>query len=243
MLKEKVKELAMQKGVQTIGVASAERLNAEAPPGYRPEDNLPGTNSIIVYLLPWPQPLTERLPESRAVYSRIMLTINNISDALGWEMALLFQEQGFQAYPIPNSDPYNLQDLMGYFSHKHAAFEAGLGHFGLNNLLLTPRYGPRQRFGSVLTTAKLECDKPFEGDLCTPWHEKCQYACMTGCPVDAYPKQYELTRRLKQEGVSIDKVACSYYQDRGLPRMGRNGFTYRCGLCITNCPAGKLELI
>lgn len=41
------------------------------------------------------------------------------------------------------------------------------------------------------------------------------------------------------QGVDINKQGCSYYQDRGLPCMGRNGYTHRCGMCINACPAGS----
>jgi ferredoxin len=41
------------------------------------------------------------------------------------------------------------------------------------------------------------------------------------------------------KGTDIDKPGCSYYQDRGLPHMGRNGYTFRCGLCIAACPVGS----
>ena len=41
------------------------------------------------------------------------------------------------------------------------------------------------------------------------------------------------------KGTDIDKLGCSYYQDRGLPHMGRNGYTFRCGLCINACPVGS----
>ena len=39
----------------------------------------------------------------------------------------------------------------GPFSHRHAATRAGLGEFGYNNIVLTPQFGPRQRFNSIIT--------------------------------------------------------------------------------------------
>jgi len=43
---------------------------------------------------------------------------------------------------------------------------AGLGEFGRNNLALTPEYGPRIRFNSVITSAKLEPDPIIKEKLC-----------------------------------------------------------------------------
>jgi epoxyqueuosine reductase len=145
--------------------------------------------------------------------------------------------------PVHASDPYDLSELKGVLSHKHAAVQAGLGEFGLNNLLLTPQFGPRQRFAQVLTDAKLIPGKPLELFLCQKTIPECNFACIRICPRKCIPNGYKkdpaIMKTVIWKGVNIDKQGCSYYQDRGLPHMGRNGYTFRCGLCITACPVGS----
>ena len=145
--------------------------------------------------------------------------------------------------PVHASDPYDLSELKGVLSHKHAAVQAGLGEFGLNNLLLTPQFGPRQRFAQVLTDAKLIPGKPLELFLCEKTIPECNFACIRVCPRSFIPNDHKkdpaIMKTVVWKGVNIDKQGCSYYQDRGLPHMGRNGYTFRCGLCITACPVGS----
>jgi epoxyqueuosine reductase QueG len=72
----------------------------------------------------------------------------------------------------------------GPFSHRHAATRAGLGEFGYNNIVLTPQFGPRQRFNSVITDAELIPD-PLIGepiclrDQCGLCLQACIMACIT----------------------------------------------------------------
>lgn len=58
---------------------------------------------------------------------------------------------------------------------RHAPYLAGLGSFGVNNVLLTPEFGPRVRFASVFTTAEFPPDPVIDADLCT--------RCIAVCPV------------------------------------------------------------
>jgi epoxyqueuosine reductase QueG len=54
----------------------------------------------------------------------------------------------------------------GPFSHRHAATRAGLGEFGYNNIVLTPQFGPRQRFNSIITEAVLVPDPLIDRPIC-----------------------------------------------------------------------------
>ena len=63
-----------------------------------------------------------------------------------------------------------LKNPVAFFSHRHAAFLAGLGNFGVNNMLLTPEYGPRVRFGSVFTSAELAARSAPERGALHPLH-------------------------------------------------------------------------
>jgi len=81
-------------------------------------------------------------------------------------------------YTEPVAPDRPAPDVMFHF--RIAAFICGLGEIGYSKLLLTPEFGPRQRFAFVLTDAPLEPDPLFEGGLC----DRCM-ACVTECPVHA----------------------------------------------------------
>ena len=243
-LTKEVKQFVLGQGMDLVGIASADRLNELTPEGYNsPKDILAECKSTIVIGLRWPDPLVDGLPEIRAMYSRMMIMMNNQLDQTLLHIARFITKKGFLAMPVHASDPYDLSELKGILSHKHAAVQAGLGEFGLSNLLLTPQFGPRQRFAQVLTDAKLKPGKPLDLFLCQKTISECNFACIHICPRKFIPNGYKKGRAVMKtvvwKGVNMDKQGCSYYQDRGLPHMGRNGYSFRCGLCITACPVGS----
>jgi epoxyqueuosine reductase QueG len=238
-----VKQFALDQGMDLVGIAATETLNALTPEGYnRPKDILAECNYSIVIALRWSDSLVDGLPELRSMYSRMMIMMNNQIDQTLLRISSFLTAKGFLSMPVHASDPYDLSELKGILSHKHAAVQAGLGEFGLSNLLLTPQFGPRQRFGQILTDAELVPDKPLESSLCENTIPECGFACINICPKRVIPNDYEsdqgVMKAVVWKGTNIDKASCSYYQDRGLPHMGRNGYTFRCGLCINACPVG-----
>lgn len=115
-----------------------------------------------------------------------------------------------------------MEKPFAFFSHKHAAYLAGLGSFGQNNVLLTTGFGPRIRFTSVFTTAEMEGDPIKTDDLCT----KC-LACFNECPVNA----------IKREGdfpPPVDKITCAQRS-----KTLREEYRSPCGICIKVCPVGE----
>jgi epoxyqueuosine reductase QueG len=71
----------------------------------------------------------------------------------------------------------------GPFSHRHAATRAGLGEFGYNNIVLTPQFGARQRFNSIITDAELIPDPLITKPICL--RDACMLCIRGGCPMDA----------------------------------------------------------
>jgi len=79
-----------------------------------------------------------------------------------------------------------------------AAFVAGLGEIGYSKVFLTPEFGPRQRFGVVLTDMPLEADPLYEGpELC----DRCML-CVKNCPGGAISKTE--TVKIKIAGREIE---------------------------------------
>lgn len=66
----------------------------------------------------------------------------------------------------------------GPFSHRHAATRAGLGEFGYSNVVLTPQFGPRQRFNSIVTDAELVPDPLVTQPICL--RDRCGL-CLRAC--------------------------------------------------------------
>ena len=63
------------------------------------------------------------------------------------------------------------------------AVKAGLGEYGRHGLVITPRFGPRVRFGKIFTNMPLSHDVPIDFGV-QKFCENCDL-CATGCPAKA----------------------------------------------------------
>lgn len=98
------KEWVKQRGIDLVGIASAEVLNEKAPQGHRPKDLLSDAISVVVMAMRWPDDITEGLPDRRDIYSRFMLVMRDEMDAIAFGLARSLQELKYKAIPITNSE-------------------------------------------------------------------------------------------------------------------------------------------
>jgi epoxyqueuosine reductase QueG len=183
-LTNEVKAFAEAEGASLVGVASVDRFQG-APSGHHPTDLLRRAQSVVVIAYRFPLGLLagSRIPaESELVddadYFKLREHVFSPGGAgffyptANWELqsiairtALFLEDQGHLSIPVPASGT-RVQERYVLFSHRHAAVLAGLGEFGLNNLLLTPKYGPRVRLCSIITTAELRPDPMLTEPVC-----------------------------------------------------------------------------
>lgn len=78
--------------------------------------------------------------------------------------------------------PYHIEK--GGIFLKDAAVLAGLGCIGRNNLLVTPRYGPRVRLRAMALDVDIPSTGPIGFDPC----RMCDDICRRACPQKAYEK-------------------------------------------------------
>ncbi len=221
-LTRRVKELALSKGADMVGVAPAQRFEG-APKDHHPADVLPGCQSVIslgrrflMGMIETLSPTAQRLSYKHHTFAHL----NAYNSQTAYEIALFLEDNGYATFVVQPTTPYEPQTKMGIISHRHAAVLAGLGVFGRNNLVLTPQFGPRNRFISILTTAKLIADPVFKIDLCI----KCDI-CRKKCPVQAWDSK----------SGKYYKSECAHFQwwDRKTQECDKP-----CGMCIRVCPVG-----
>ncbi|MDR1051093.1 MAG: hypothetical protein LBP95_08455 [Deltaproteobacteria bacterium] len=137
------------------------------------------------------------------------------------------QVEGFGTFPHPRFQ------IASNWSHRHAAFAAGLGTFGLCDALIT-RVGKAHRLGSLVIESRLEptprpYEKPYEYCL---FHSagRCR-KCVGRCPAGA----------LSPAG--HDKTLCGGFLDAAVPRIKELypdlAGAYGCGLCQSAVPCGE----
>lgn len=223
-----VKEFVRNMGADLVGIASAERLNKKAPPGYSPEDFLPGARSAVIMGIHMLDTVFNELPERTDIYTDYFMYAQARGRWLEWSLTRFLESRRFRALPCMGPSPADIQRAP--VSLKHFGVEAGLGVFAVNNLLVTPEFGPRVRLSGVVTDPSLDPDQPLERNPCKEAQPQCEFACVRGCPADALSASGQMKREECYK--YYFKLPCyGLYQE-----SGRN---WRCGLCITNCPVGS----
>jgi epoxyqueuosine reductase QueG len=186
-LTQEVKSRAIDQGAHLVGIASVDRFEG-APKGHHPTDLLRQARSVIVIAHRFFQgvleadrfgveseliPEEERWEVQTTVFKFMYDTANMRMQQIGAQLAYLLEEHGHASLPLPAGGFKVGAGRYAFFSHRHAAVAAGLGEFGLNNLLLTPDYGPRVRLNSIITTAELDPDPLYQGAPICPGEEGC----------------------------------------------------------------------
>ncbi len=221
-LTQQVKKIALRHGVDMVGIAPVDRFHG-APKGHHPLDVLPGCQSVIsigrrfvMGMIDTLDPRRQRLSYKHHMYAHL----NTYNSQTAYEVALFIEENGYAAFVVQPTTPYEPQTRMGVISHRHAAVLSGLGVFGKNNLVLTPKFGPRNRFATILTTAKLAGDPLLSQELCI----QCD-VCRKRCPAQAWDSL----------SGKFYKSECAHYQwwDRKTQECDKP-----CGICIKVCPVG-----
>lgn len=153
------------------------------------------------------------------LYMHTYRQANYALDRATMRLAILFQELGARALPVPASQITAKNPFpRGALSHRQLGRMAGMGWIGINNLLVHPVYGSQWRLASLLTDLDLD---PTGKEL----ESRCRQcmACVECCPAGA----------IKPDHAGFDAQACheKLLEFRKLPGVGQE----ICGLCVKPC--------
>ena len=126
--------------------------------------------------------------------------------------------------------PYHVEK--GGIFLKDAAVLAGLGTIGMNNLLITPEFGPRVRFRALVVDVGLESTCPIDFAPC----ESCDMHCRQVCPQKAF-RSRSYSRTFCNEQMEIDRATrvIVKQEKKDLPSQ----YIEYCRACELACPVGK----
>jgi epoxyqueuosine reductase QueG len=182
-----VKNQAFTLGADLVGVGNIERWD-KCPALMSPKGIMPTARAVLVCAIHHTDGMIEMggesSPHDQGSYLFQML-MNDHLDVISYTMGRFLEDAGYRAVPITASNiwryrPY--KDLTATFapdmSHIYASVAAGLSEMGYNGLAMTPEYGARNRFVSIITDAPLEPSPLLPGNtLC----DRCNM-CVKMCP-------------------------------------------------------------
>lgn len=234
-IERSIKDYAQKIGMDLCGIAPISRFEG-APKGLHPDEYLPGCKSVIVIAVRLLDGVIQTIfrnvedgkSHAQGIYGTYGYTIAPNFHLLYSVYAVahhIERTTGFTATPT-QLGPFGSGGIS--ISQRHAAVAAGLGEFGWLSIVLTPQFGPRNRFGAILTTLELEPDPMYNGPrLCNP--SKCKI-CTTVCPTGALSKfgEKEATRvTFKDKNGSKTYDYCQV--DRTRCMIGAHGLMIKTG--------------
>ncbi len=192
-----------------------------------PKDSLMEAQTVVAYFIPFHESIIKSNIAGRECskeWAWAYLETNRLIGDLNMHIKDELGKSGYKAVITPATHNFDEEKLISDWSHRHVAYIAGLGTFGLNNMLITEK-GCCGRFGSFITNGKIEPTKRIYKENCLYKYKNICKKCAERCVNDA----------LKTEG--FDRFKCyemCLFNDK--LHSDIDGFTDACGKCLVNVP-------
>jgi len=241
-----------KENILVYGINLAEAMN-DAPNGFRPQDYLPGSKSIICFAIPVPESIYSLHSYRKEFIWRTQNLFYRKLDTHSLMIVNILENNGAKALPAFGCLPqrYNSKkEIAGHLNLIRMGSITGIGFIGKNGLLINSLYGSRMMFGGVITDAELpSMSRPQEQGKGCP--DDCDI-CITICPVNAIiPKENR-----------VNVMKCLYHTatapvlpkfrffllrlfkpESSLRLMNITAFDehtfHACSLCVSECPYGS----
>jgi len=158
-----------------------------SPTHFLPMDLLPDARSVICFFLPFTKEVSEGNRKERLAstgWARAYIDTNRAIAKISGMLADELKENGHESATVPATHNFLPEKCISDWSHRHAAYIAGLGTFGINNMLITSS-GCAGRFGSLITSCKIEPSKKLEKEYCLYKVNGTCGVCVKQCPTGA----------------------------------------------------------
>ena len=203
---------------------------------FHPYDLLSTAKSVIVFFIPFKKELVKENKDGDRPchnWGIAYVQTNDMIDRLSQAISDMLAAQGFKCGLTPATHNFDEARLMARWSHKHLGYLAGMGRFGVHNMLITPR-GCAGRLGSLVTEADIG-DHPLidTDEACLLKAGKSCGKCMQACPVEALSEN-NFDRRGCWNRLNENRATLDYFSD--LPET-----TDVCGKCAAMMPCSFIN--
>ena len=196
-----------------------------------PEELLPGARSVIAFFLPFEREVARGNRPNRLAsepWAAAYVETNDLVGVVSRRLADGLRARVFDAAVQPATANFDKEKLMSDWSHKHVAYIAGLGQFGLHQMLITSA-GSAGRLGTLVTTASLEATPRSSQPACLYTLDRSCTECVDNCPVAA----------LTVNG--YDRHACYALCLENAAAHPRHDLAEVCGKCVSVVPCTYID--
>ena len=206
-----------------------------------PTDVLSDASIVIAYFVPFTKELanTNKLPGdiSSPEWALAYEETNAMFVKLNEYIVLELRKMRYHADVSPEASTFDQKTLKSNWSHRHFAKAAGLGTFGINNMLIT-KMGCCGRYSTIVTNLDVSPDAPLEDEFCLYKKNRTCGVCVKNCPSGALTlngydrhKCYEV---LRKNAELYTEFGSSYTDESG--ENPNSVGSEVCGKCVVNTP-------
>jgi epoxyqueuosine reductase len=214
MDRKEFQELAENFGIDLVGVTTCERLEPKVPESARPSQISNDLPTFVVLAKHIPIGVSGARDGDAKQFAGSLL--HRVLEEAAGDLAYALEARDYMAVVLPSlimdfksrDELSNTPAGQGSLYLRLAAVEAGMGTLGLNNMLLTPQFGPRVYLCGMMANLELEPDTPLEGELCLGPTECGR--CAAICPAGAIPRAAPADTPLAAIR-GLDQSACARY--------------------------------
>ena len=212
-----------------------------------PEEVLEDASIVIAYYVPFTKEIAKTNDNGSKLASKEWAIAyeetNAMFKALNEHVIAKLLEWGYQAGISPKTNTFSTTELKSNWSYRHYAYLAGLGTFGINNMLIT-KHGCCGRYNNIVTNLDVVPDEPIQEEYCLYKKNGTCAVCVKNCPVGAlttegYDRHLCYSHLLENAKVHTG-LGSSYTDESG---AGSNSVgSDVCGKCVTQSPCAFWKL-
>ncbi|MBS3787047.1 epoxyqueuosine reductase [Candidatus Bipolaricaulota bacterium] len=148
-----------------------------------PKDFLPDSRTVITYFIPFEKSIIKsniKGKESSREWAAAYIETNKLIHDLNQYIKNELNKMDYDSTVIPATHNFDDEKLISDWSHKHVAYIAGLGNFGIHTMLITEN-GCAGRIGSIVTNLKLSPTKRPDKEYCLNKVDGSCHECVNRC--------------------------------------------------------------
>jgi len=198
-----------------------------------PYDILPDAKSIISFFIPFQDIIAKSNiggTMASKEWSIAYIKTNELIKIINDKIEELLKQDGYNTGKIPATHNFDKEKLISNWSHRHIAYIAGIGTFGINNMLIT-KNGCCGRFGSIIISYEFEKYKEIKNvkEKCLNKINGTCGVCQKKCIFNAYQNNNFNRNICYEQCLKNDE----YHKAEGLSSV--------CGKCLVGLPCSIKE--